>query len=416
IRLSTIVIKDNSGTYNVDLTGADRLGDIMDKIDTATGGAVTVGIAPGGKRLFLLSATGNMTITELGAGRAAHDLGIYRPADQGNWFFGDDVHPQVTVTTAVGSLAGGVSLDLTSGIVITNGEKSEVLDFSSDVTVGDLLNRINTAGLGVSARINADATGIDVVNALSGVVMGIGENGGTTAEALGLRSMRDETALAVLNDGMGVRRITGKDDIRIIAHDGSGFDVDLSPAQTVQDVIDLVNAACGPAVTASLASVGNGVELTDNTVGAGTFSVESLNASTAAADMGLLGNAVASTINGGDVNPITPGGVFANLARLREALMAGDDYEITRIVQRIEDDRDHLVAVQGRIGGLTQDLQNRANRTEDLKTSNTALLSGLKDTNYAEAISRFQAFQTAMEANLQSAALMLNTSLLDFLR
>ncbi|NQU75117.1 MAG: hypothetical protein HQ546_02240, partial [Planctomycetes bacterium] len=78
IRLSTIVIKDNSGTYNVDLTGADRLSDIMDKINTATGGAVTVGIAPGGKRLFLLSATGNMTITELGAGRAAHDLGIYR--------------------------------------------------------------------------------------------------------------------------------------------------------------------------------------------------------------------------------------------------------------------------------------------------------------------------------------------------
>ena len=45
----------------------------------------------------------------------------------------------------------------------------------------------------------------------------------------------------------------------------------------------------------------------------------------------------------------------------------------------------------------------------------TKLLSDLKDTDFTEAISRFQTLQTALQASLQTTAKIMNLSLMDFL-
>ena len=421
IRLNTIVIQDGTNAIAVDLAGADRVGDVLDKINDAGGGVITAMIGADGKsmRLFSVAPGANLTVTESGAGRAAHDLGIYRPTPQGNWFDGDSVRPQVTVTTRLTDLAGGSGLDLTSGLVITNGGASETVSFSTAVTVGDMLNRINMTDLGISARINSDATGIDVVNSLSGAEMRIGENGGTTADDLGLRSLRADTTLESLNDARGVRRIDGQTDLLVTARDGSSFEVDVSPAVTVQDVVDLINAAAvaaGVVVTGSLASVGNGIELTDASGGAGDLVVSAVNASETAADLGLAGNVSANTLTGQDVNPIVPDGVFAHLAQLRDAVLAGDDFEITRMAQKVKADADRLVGLSAHFGALHNGLDDRWDRTDTQHTADTAMLSELKDTDFTEAISRFQALQVALEANLITASQMLGMSLLDFLR
>ena len=90
------------------------------------------------------------------------------------------------------------------GFILTNGGQSVTLDISGAETVEDLLNLINGAEIGLLAEINAAATGINVRSRLSGADFTIGENGGTTATQLGIRTYTGDTELAALNRGFGV--------------------------------------------------------------------------------------------------------------------------------------------------------------------------------------------------------------------
>ncbi|NLF29982.1 MAG: hypothetical protein GX591_03740 [Planctomycetes bacterium] len=420
IRLDAITVSDGTDTWRVDLTGCDRVGDVIDAIGAATGGAVAASIGPDGRCLHLAGAPGaNLTVGEAGSGWAAHDLGLFAPTGQGDSFTGQSVRPRITATTALADLAGGAGADLASGIVITNGGAAATLTFDADATVGDLLNRINAAGLGVEARINADGTGLDVLNQVAGAQLRIGENGGTTAEDLGIRSLHGGTALADLNDGTGVHCTQDRTDLRITARDGTSFEVDLSGAVTLDDVVAAINGAAtaaGVAVAAAIRMSGNGLELTDATGGAGTLSAISINNATAAADLGIAQAVSAATLTGEDVNPVSAGGVFTHLAQLRDAMLSGDTAEITRIAQEVEQDGEDLLRIRGRMGGLVQDVQARATRADDLNTDYLSMLSDLKDTDFAEAVTRFQALQLALQANLMTSSSMLNLSLLDFLR
>src|SRR4029077_16622962 len=94
------------------------------------------------------------------------------------------------------------------------------------------------------------------------------------------------TQLSELNNGRGVASVTGAD-FQITRRDGTSFTVDLGTESTIQDVIDAINTADGGnGITASFATMGNGIVLTDTSVGAGSPSVTSQNFSTAAADLG----------------------------------------------------------------------------------------------------------------------------------
>ena len=81
-------------------------------------------------------------------------------------------------------------------------------------------------------------------------------------------------------------------------------------------------------------------------------------------------------LTGEDVNGIEPGGVFAHLAQLRDALLSGDavaDHPVRPSGSRT--DRDRMVSLRAHVGGLVQDLTNRQERTEDQNTANQSLLS-----------------------------------------
>jgi flagellar hook-associated protein 3 FlgL len=62
-----------------------------------------------------------------------------------------------------------------------------------------------------------------------------------------------------------------------------------------------------------------------------------------------------------------------------------------------------------------QELENRQDGIEDQNITTKALLSTLEDTNYTDAIARFQTLQTALQASMQTTARVMNLSLLDFL-
>jgi hypothetical protein len=221
-------------------------------------------------------------------------------------------------------------------------------------TVGDLLNAINASGADVTARINAAGTGVDIVNPNQGVRMTIGENGGTTAADLGVRSNTAATPLAELNLGKGVRtghrrrlpgRPVGRVDVRgrpRRGDDRAGRDRPINAADV---------AGGTPArVVASLAADGNGIVLTDSAGGGGTVAVTALNASSAAKDLGLDAPAVGNVIAGRDVNPVAAQGVFANLAALRDALSANDQGGITDAAERLQVDQDRVTRIRGQTG------------------------------------------------------------------
>ncbi len=114
--------------------------------------------------------------------------------------------------TPIGEVAGttsggaGVPFDRTSGLQITNGNKTYTFDFSEAETVEDLLNLINSAGAGVIAEINEEGTAIDIRSRVSGCDFTIAENGGQTARQLGVGTFTENTQLSDLNYGYGVNQ------------------------------------------------------------------------------------------------------------------------------------------------------------------------------------------------------------------
>lgn len=228
------------------------------------------------------------------------------------------VNIDATAVTAGGS---GASLDLASGLQIVNGGETHEVTFEDAETVNDLLNILNGSPAEVFAEINATGDGINIRSRVSGTDFQIGENGGTTASQLGVRSYHSDTQLGDLNFGRGVSNFGGFNlpttygtDLTIGTIDGDSFDIDLTGAESITDVVNAINAVTGADVTASEVSTGNvtTIQLVDNSAG-GTdqFTVTQADGSLAAQYLGIIpGNegtqitAPGSVLQGDDTNYI----------------------------------------------------------------------------------------------------------------
>jgi flagellar hook-associated protein 3 FlgL len=280
-----------------------------------------------------------------------------------------------------------------------------------------MLTAINGSDTGVRAEINATGTGINILNPTQGTDLRIAENGGTTANDLGIRSFDASSPLAELNDGKGVRTVAGSD-FTLTDSAGVSFQVDLGTEKTIQDVLDTVNTAAttaGAGVTASFATNGNGIILTDTAGGAGTLKASADNFSNALTDLGLTAQPVGNVISGADVSPVKAQGMFANLIKLRDSLKSNDQAGITAAAEGLQADLDRVTRIRGEAGARVQELESRQNRLDDQNLATKSLLSSLEDTDFTDAITRFQTLQTALQASLQSSSRILNLSLMDFL-
>ncbi len=469
---------------------------------------------------------------------------------------GTNTVPAGTFTDVTAGGSGEV-LDTASGIILNNGDQSVTLDTSSLETVEQLLNAIEASGLGLLAEINAAGDGINVRSRLSGADLTIGENGGTTATQLGIRTYTGATELADFNRGVGVTTTadvetldTSKlDSVRIFSRNGVQLDVNLSTATSLQDVVDLINAApgnhfldpdpligmtsvtaqltpngngidlvdsssvingslrvdalpgteaaeylglvepgaatlssdltdllgnhvisgrnvlghdllitardgtqlwvdlagtttvqdvidrinanpdAGPAsVTARLAVVGNGIELVDASVGAGTLTVETVDGSSAAKHLGFVAEGETSS-NSADVqlvgasqvltsedrHTLETDSVFNTLLRLRSALEEGDVPEIGRSIDRLDEDLSRVNFASAELGIRLQNLHVVDIRLEDENVQLNSALSKDIDVDLVEAISNLTARQYAFEASLRTAGSLLQLSLLNFI-
>ncbi|HIQ19841.1 MAG TPA: flagellar hook-associated protein 3 [Planctomycetes bacterium] len=336
-------------------------------------------------------------------------------------------------TAAVTAGGRGSEPDLASGLQITNGGQTYVVELADAETVEDLLNRINGTGAGVSAAINQTGTGIDVRSRLSGSDFAIGENGGTTATELGLRTFTSETPLADLNFGRGVEDYQGGDsggiDFTITRSDGVSFDIDLDGTETIGDVLELINThpdnlAGGTPLVARLATYGNGIELVDDSGGPGQLVVTRAPTSSAAVHLGLVPEGEDSAqvagpgtkiLTGRDVHPLETEGVFTALLRLQSALANNDLDEMERAIQMLDERVAQLNLAWAELGVRQQGLDALQTRLDNEEVELQSVLSLEYDADIVQVVSELSARQLALQAGLQATARILNLTLLDYL-
>ncbi len=256
------------------------------------GRELSVTIGPNGLTLEIDAAGGgSLIVRDVPGGTTAAELGIKRlSGPAASPVVGQDLDPILRPTTSLDNI---ITWDQLSGLQITNGDQTYVLDLQGAETVEDLLNIFNGSEAMVLAEINREGTGINVRSRLSGGDFSIGENGGTTASDLGLRTLDVDTPLAQLNYRRGVDAVAGTD-FTIRRNDGVELAIDVSSAKTVGDVLDLINnhpdnLDPNTAVVARLSAVGNGIELVDDNPSTGeTLTVTRASDSFAAWYLGLV--------------------------------------------------------------------------------------------------------------------------------
>ena len=274
-------ISISNGTQNVtvNLSSASSIGDVQNLIQdalTSSGIGGTVSLAGG--HLAVTNPSTPLTISNVGNDAVATQLGIAQSVAAGAGITGGNLQPRITSTTPLSALRNGAGIDPT-GFIVTNGSTSATITLAGMQTVGDLLNAVNSSGTSVQAQINAAGTGINILNPVSGSAMTIGENGGTTAQELGIRTLQPGTALNTLNNGQGITLASASSsgpsgNIVITKTNGATFSVSLNGITTPGGLVSAINAAAGNGtVTAAFNSSGNGITLTDSSGGAGNLSV-----------------------------------------------------------------------------------------------------------------------------------------------
>jgi len=438
VALGAINVDVNGTDLEVDLSTAHTVQDVIDALQAAiqtvdAGAAVAIDGASGNS--FRITPSGGVTVTisDLSTDGAAAHLGLAGSFAGPGGAAGADVNPKLIETTRLADLPG---LTIPLGTIrLQNAGQSRDLDLSSAETVRDVINAVAGLKLGVRVEIAATGDRLNFLNELSGGMMSIGEvGGGSTATELGVRSLTNSTLLADFNDGRGVSirsgsvdPITGLPDpaadldFRMTVKDGRTFDVDLAGAITVDDVLTAINAAAttaGLAVpaefTAGLADDGNGITLTDNTVGT-TTSVTALNGSFAASDLGILGSTDSATLTGEDRAMVAVDSVFSHLIALRDALRANDERGITLATEKLDTDIARAAEARATVGVRSRRISDGISREEDLQLQDLSLKSELQDLDYTEAAVRFASLQQQLQAGLATTSNVSRLSLLDYL-
>ena len=226
----------------------------------------------------------------------------------------------LSTQTSLAQLNGGAGVTPGQFRITDASGKSDVIDTSSDITLDDVVNQINTS-LNVSVKASIKDNNLVLTDASggAGTLTVQDTNGGTTAKDLGIAGtatagtltgssinyISNNTAISALNDGRGIQtRTSGSSDFNVTLANGSTVGVDLSGAQTVGDVIADINKASPGKLKASIPNGSSGIQLTDLTTGSTAFSVANANGSTAATNLGIATTGSGGTITG---KPIVAG-------------------------------------------------------------------------------------------------------------
>jgi flagellar hook-associated protein 2 len=272
--------------------------------------ALTAAVATGGS-----PAVGNYLFTPVQTATAqqflSQSFGAAETIGAGSFTFG--VGGFVDQGISLNELNQGAGVKRGSIRVTDRSGATAVIDLSFASTVDDVLKAINdNTTINVTAVASGDSFKLTDNTGGSGNLTVQNVGSGITATELGLAgistssatatgsdvfALHNLTKLSSLNDGNGVQLRTGND-LNISLADGTILSVDLGSADTLDDVLEALNAADPLKFSAAIAADGSRLELTDLTTGSNPFAVTNVSGSTATDDLGLTAGAVGGTITG----------------------------------------------------------------------------------------------------------------------
>lgn len=321
----SVRVTDRSGASTIiDLSGAATVDDVLSTINNTTGVRVTASVSGGS--IVLTDNSGstatNLRVEEVGTNTTAYDLGILGDGGGTGTITGGNVM-YISLSTPLSLLNDGNGISIAEGVndfrvTLRDGSTIDV-DLTGATTVADVIDAINNDSENtgsLTASLRGDGKGIQLVDSSGGggSLSVASLNSSAAANDLGiLQTVAGDTMtgddliaglntvlLRSLNGGAGI----GLGTISITDRAGSSSQIDLSGAQTLQEVIDLINADGTVNVTASVAGTGNALLITDQT-GATTSNliIDDVD-STTAADLGISTGAVgvaATSVRGEDL-------------------------------------------------------------------------------------------------------------------
>lgn len=323
IQRGVIRITDRSGaSAEIDLTAALDVADVLEAINQNSTIRVTASVS--GDGIVLNDETGqtasNLKVEDLGGGTTAADLGIAANVAS-NTITGSDL-VELTTGFSLNFLNDGRGVrtkEFVDDLRITLQDGSTIdvnLDSATDVAdVLDLINNDAENSGSLTASIGADGTSLVLTDTSGGGgtltvtalnssnaaadlgILGTEQGGGVLAGSRLLAGL-NTVLLSSLNGGSG---ITTLGSITITDRSGITDTVDLSGAETLQDVIDAINASSA-AVTATINRARNGILIIDTSGGSGSLTLADVGPGTVAADLGITIDALASNIDSGDRN------------------------------------------------------------------------------------------------------------------
>lgn len=408
-----IRVVNGGDTFDISFSGDETVEDLLNTLNSAEAGLLAEINADGdGINIRSRLSGQDFQIGEISGGITATQLGV-------RTYNGDtrlsDFNYGVGVPTR-----NALETNITNQqleIAATDGSPAFTVDLSLLVDPSDLSQlviAINTEsalnGSKVTAQLASDG-GIELVDNIEG-------NEPLTVTQSG-------ADLGVIG---GIDFTASRPDFSIAASTGQSFTINVGGAETVQDILDLINNDAGnddvlnpgnPLVVARLAQSGNGIELVD--ANAGPLTVTKLGDSQAAEFLGLLGKgedtatSAAAVLTGTDQHFLETDSVFTNLIRLRDALTANDLPAIERAAAKFDDDIQRVTFAQADAGARSRGLIQTRENLEDEVVQLRSALSEEIDVDLVQAISDLTARQVSLEASLRATANILQLSLLNFI-
>jgi flagellar hook-associated protein 2 len=321
VQRGQIRITDRSGASAViDLRFVRTVDDVLEAINNETSLQVVASVKGDAFRLVDSSTgSGNLAVSEVGAGTTAADLGLASIDVAASEATGDDVlrlFDDIDLSAlndgnGVGFLSALPDLEIS----FADGSTPLEIDFdavggSTELTLGAVLNTLNTADARLSAQLSAAGDRIELIDNTSGggefAVTGL--FGSTAADDLGLTGdasggvITGRRLLAGLKTTL-VRSLQGGQGpgelgiLELTDRSGaSNLNVDLSGAETLDDVVSAINAA-GVGIQASYNAARNGILLTDTSGGTGSLIVANGDATNTANALGIAVDASQSSVD-----------------------------------------------------------------------------------------------------------------------
>jgi flagellar hook-associated protein 3 FlgL len=446
-------------TARIDLTGADTIGDVTDRIEAAiiqyeSDNAVSIlgpgGVSISGEGISIDVPSNDLTFTDIPGSSIATDFGLATnpasPFNAGN-AIGIGLDPKLTWTTPISALTGlgGASLDQIS--LNSNGSTYNI-DLSGATTIADIRSAIEAGNTGVRVELDENGQAFNIVTETAGVsaqAMSISEvsGGNDTATLLGIRSLSADTLINDFNDGRGVDFVSGRTDpltgvvdpalnVDFIITLGDGFEIPIdlnSGAMTdVGTLLSAINTQADAALTAasrptsdftaSLSNPENGLDFTQAGTVGGSIGIKSDNGSQAAQQLGLLAGKSSNggdTIRSEDRAKVRVDNLFTHLLDLAEALRNNDTFGIQLASDKLEGSLDGLIQSRSRVGGHARRISQEVVHQEDRQVFDISMRSSLRDLDFASASATFAQLQMQLQAGLSVAAQSQQLTLLDFL-